>query len=113
MVRNLGLLAMLLLGFRIVFAQVTPVADPHFPGVVLVSESTKTFVYDIKIKGMTVADQGRLLDSNLLSKQGVLAAHTDFDTKVCRVEVLKKVTEAYLQEVIRFTGLEIAKTFTE
>ena len=104
---------MLLLGFRIVFAQVIPVAGPHFPGVVLVSESVKTIVYDIKIKGMTVAEQGRLLDSNMLSKQGILAAHTDFATKVCRVEVLKKVTETCLQDVIRFTGLEIAKTFTE
>jgi hypothetical protein len=111
--RTLGLLAMLLLGFRIVFAQVVPVVNPHAPGVVLVSESAKTFTYDIKIKGLTVADQCQLLDSDLLSKQGILAARTSFGTKICRVEVLKIVTERNLQEVIVRAGYEIAKTFND
>lgn len=113
MVRTLGLLALLLLGFRFAFAQVIPGPDPHFPGVSLVTASVKTYVYDIKIKGMTSAAQAQLLDSNLLSKQGVLSARTDFGTKLCRVEVLKKITPNYLLEVVRYTGLDIAKKFNE
>ena len=80
---------------------------------VIVSTGAKSTVLDVKIKGLTDAVQARVLDSKLLTKQGILSAHTDFATQVCRMEVMKKATEENLREVIRHAGFDIAKNFNE
>jgi len=109
----LGLLALLILGFKVALSQTLPLGGPTLPGIVKTAETTKTNVFEIKLKGISNSDQSRVLDASLLSKQGIISAVTNPATHVCRVEVLKKVTEYNLQEVIVRAGYEIAKTFND
>ncbi len=113
MKKILGLLAMLILGFKLVLSQTMPLADPTLPGIVLISENIKTNVFEIKLKDLQNAVQARALDAQMLSKQGILSSLTDGTTHVCRVEVLKAVTEQRLRELLHQFGYTVSKTFTE
>jgi hypothetical protein len=109
---KLGLLALLLLCANLGIAQTTG-GDPVAPGIVLVSETVKTNVYEIKLQAVGNTDRARTLDAAMLSKQGILTCVTNPTTRICRVEVLKAVTERNLREIVATTGLSVAKTFTE
>ncbi len=82
-------------------------------GIVKVAELPKTNVFEIKVKGTLTLDQARLLDSNMLSKQGIISSVTTPATRICRVEVLKAISESNLQQVVSHSGLEVSKSFTE
>lgn len=80
------------------------------PGLAVVEHKVKSNVYEIKLKSVGNADQGQALDNILLSKQGILSAHTDWSKRLCRVEALSAITEQHLEALVRHAGLEIAKT---
>jgi hypothetical protein len=110
MKKILPLLALLFLAFQLGFSQQ---GTPTLPGIVKTTEQAKTNVFDMNIKGITTVEQARILDAALLAKQGILSAVTNPTTHICRVEVLKKITERHLQEVVGAAGFKIAKTFDE
>jgi hypothetical protein len=100
------------MGFHsVVLAQTSPSETRTRPGIVLVAAHAKTHVFDIQLKGLSQPAQAQRLDALLLSKQGILSAETNVTTQVCRVEVLKKVTESQLRAVVEASGLQVAKTF--
>ena len=113
MKKTLGLLALLILGFKIALSQTMPLGGATLPGIVKTAENTKTNVFEIKILGISNSDQARVLDANLLAKQGIISAVTNPTTQVCRVEVLKQVTTNNLQDVVERAGFKIAKTFND
>lgn len=105
-------LCFLFMGFHFVAsAQSSPSETRTRPGIVLVSTQAKTHVYDIQLKGLSQPAQAQRLDALMLSKQGILTAETNAATQVCRVEVLKHVTEVQLRSLVEASGLQVAKTF--
>lgn len=113
MKKTLALLALLILSATWAWSQTSPQPDPTRPGIVKTAEHTKTYVFDIQVQGIANADQATKLDAAMLSKQGILSAKTNPTTQVCRVEVLKKVTEANLRDVVTSAGFTVAKTFNQ
>ena len=106
------LLCFVFMGFHVVaLAQSSPSETPTRPGIVLVTAHAKTHVYDIQLKGLSQRSQAERLDALMLSKQGILTAETNVTTQVCRVEVLKHVTEPELRSLVEASGLQVAKSF--
>lgn len=107
------LVSLLVLAFQMGFSQTSSEGNPTKPGIVKTAEHAKSYVFDIQLKGPTSVEQARALDAALLSKYGILSAVTNATTQVCKVEVLKKVTERHLREVVEGAGFKIAKTFNQ
>ncbi len=106
------LLCFIFMGFHAVaWAQSSPAETRTRPGIVLVAAHAKTHVFDIQLKGLSQPAQAQRLDALMLSKQGILSAETNATTQVCRVEVLKHVTEPQLRSLVEASGLQVAKTF--
>lgn len=71
----------------------------------------KTTIYEIKIVGLGGPISSQQLDEMLLSREGIIAAHTDFNTKVCTLEATKEYDRKLIVYLLGLQGLRIAKTF--
>ena len=82
-------------------------------GIHEVEEKTKTVVYKIKVEGLHSQADADRLDQEFLRKEVVLTAHTDAETQVSTVEVLRKCQPRYLGDVVHIAGFEVAKAFED
>lgn len=102
----------LVVAFLVVLGGSASAQNSH-PGIRVVETKAKTIVYDIKVSGLEAPSHATYLDEQIITKYMVVSSNTDFETRICRVEILAGENVEDLGDVFKHAGFSIAKSFDQ